>query len=371
MTESFAIPGLTLSETAQKSLLREGIVEPTAVQLAAVPEVLAGKDVIIQSGTGTGKTLAYLLPLLQRAERDPSLRVLVLAPSPELALQILRTMEAYKSPTLKSASLVGSGNTERQKDKLKKHPQFVVGTPGRVLEMIFDRKLLAKSINVLVLDEIDQILNEQNEAALREIISRPEYNSSFIVASATFGKRAEAFAHDCMSKDRVRLQVEGSPLRQNIQHQYMVFAEHRNELTLPRLIKKLKIDAALVFVHKGYTVAKLFHALQAHQIPCATLSAERSKQQRQEALEDFKSRKVRVLVATDAAARGIDIKDLSWVIHFELANDHQSYQHRAGRTGRAGKNGTSLVMVERGELETLERQAKALRVQFTQLPTLE
>jgi len=368
VTHAFAKTGLSLTDELVKRLEKDGISEPTAVQESAIPVVLAGQDLVMQSGTGTGKTLAYLLPLLQRAMLDPEFRVVVIAPSPELAMQILRTAEAYKPPTLRSASLVGSGNIERQKDRLKQHPQVVVGTPGRVLEMIFDRKLLTKSIKALVLDEIDLILSEKNEAELREICSRPEFQSEIIVASATFGKRGDAFARDFMSPARVRLQLQSSPLRQNIRHLLAVFAAQRHEAGLVRLIRELDIEAALVFVHKSFYVAKLFNVLHNHDISCVTLSAAGNKLQREQALTAFKKGEARVLVATDAAARGLDIKGLAWVVHFEPANDKQSYLHRSGRTGRAGKEGTSVVMATAAELPLVERQARELSIELSQLP---
>lgn len=363
----FAKTGLEISQALATSLERAGILTPTAVQEAAIPAVLAGKDVVVQSGTGTGKTLAYLLPLLQRAAGDPDFRAVVLAPSPELAMQILRTAEAHKPTTLRSASLVGSGNVERQKDRLKQRPQVIVGTPGRVLEMIFARKLATRSIKALVLDEIDQILSEQNEAELREICSRPEFDAQIVVASATFGKRGDAFAHDFMDPERVRLQLQGSPLKQSIRHLVAVFAGQRDEAALVRLVRELEIDAALVFVKKSFWVPKLFFALNDRGIPCATLSAAGDKRQRAEALEAFKRREVRVLVATDAAARGLDVKDLAWVIHFEPANDKEAYLHRAGRTARAGKEGTSVVMVTDRERPVIERQARELKLELEEL----
>jgi ATP-dependent RNA helicase DeaD len=364
---AFASTGLAVTEILTRGLARHGIAEPTAVQEAAIPAVLAGQDLIIQSGTGTGKTLAYVLALLDRAHRDPQFRVVIMAPSPELALQILRTVEAYKSPSLKSASLVGSGNIARQKERLKEHPQVLVGTPGRVLEMIFARKVQTRTIKALVLDEVDQILTDQNAAELDEICSRPEFDSQIITASATFGRRAEAFAQSRMKPERRRLQLAASPLRENIAHRFVVFPGDRAELPLVRLFAELEIDRALVFVHKSYNVAKLFHALNAHDIPCVTLSAERTKGERGKALAAIRAGAARALVATDAAARGLDIEGLAWVIHYELANNNESYLHRSGRTGRAGKIGTSIVMVTKEELPVLERLARELKLDFTPL----
>ena len=366
-SSSSSVWGVDMPEFLHKALASNGITAPTGVQRAAMEPVLSGDDVLIQSGTGTGKTLAYLLPLLQRVRADASCRVLIVAPSPELAMQILRQVEIYKGPGISSASLVGSGNIGRQKERLKKHPQVMVGTPGRVLEMIFARKLQTKHIKALVLDETDLILSEKNDEELREICSRPEFKAQVVLASATFGKYAEAFARDHMSPDRHRVQVDMTPLHANIDHRYLKLRGERDPEDLLRVIAECGIEAGLVFVHKSYNVAKLFHALQAEGISCDTVSAERSKQQREQAIEAFRKGKVRMLVATDAAARGLDIKDLRWVIHYEMPNDKNSYVHRAGRTGRAGQTGTSLLLVTPGDMETLQRYVRELKIDISPL----
>ncbi len=366
-TVSFAIEGLELTELLKKSLADAGIVNPTDVQRKTMPVVLAGNDAIIQSPTGTGKTLAYLLPLLQRIRADAKLCVVVVAPSPELAIQILRAVEAFKGPGISSAALVGGGNFDRQKDKLKQHPRVMVGTPGRVLEMIFAKKLKTADIGVLVLDETDEILSPDNEKRLREIASRPEFQPQLIFVSATIGEKAERLAHDLMPPDFARVRVGAEALPTTISHCFMTFEAQRKEVWLARLIQEHHVEQALVFVNKLHNVAHLYRFLNDHGVPSVALSSERSKKDRQESVAAFRKGGARVLVATDTAARGLDLPGLAWVIHYEVARDQYHYVHRAGRTGRAGQAGTSVMMVAPHEMFLLKRYSNQLGIAFKPL----
>lgn len=364
---NFSAAGVTLDEAAAQGLARAGIIAPTAVQKSAFPVILKQQSAIIQAPTGTGKTLSYLLPLLQRLREDPACRVLILAPSPELALQILHTVEGCKVPGLSICSLVNSGNIERQKDKLKKKPRLVVGTPGRVLEMIDLRKLVASTITTLVLDEADQTMIGDNENKLRKICSRPEVNWQIILASATIGLRAELFAKDTMPEEHVWLRIVDTQLPRTLQHHVLMTDLKNKEQALVEWVESLGKDRALVFVNKPYTVAKLYHALTDAGIRCLTISAERGKQARQEALEGLKKGSIQVIVATDTAARGLDIKQLYWVVSFDVPPSKEAYLHRAGRTARAGKKGACLTLATSKDSALLQSHARALDIEFTPL----
>jgi ATP-dependent RNA helicase DeaD len=368
MQHPFQIAGLEITPELASALAREAITTPTEVQLAAAPLVAdPARDVIIQSGTGTGKTLAYLLPLLQRVRADPSFCVLVLAPSPELAMQIVRVVEAYKGPGVSSCGLVGGANLERQKDKLKKHPQVMAGTPGRVFELMFGRKLKAKDIKTLVLDETDEILSPQNEAPLRELLSRPEFSPQLVFASATFGPRAEKLAHDLMRPGFARVAIGASPLPASITHYVTGFEAGRKDVSLLGVLAKAKIGRAIVFVNKLELVGHLYRFLNEHQIPTLTISSERSKHDREKAMKAFKNDEVRLLVATDTAARGLDVTGIDWVIHYDVARDVDTYVHRAGRTGRGGRPGASVMMVAPDERFLLTRYSEKLGITFESL----
>ena len=366
MTTSGWPAGLEISSTVAAALAQDGIETPTAVQRAAVEPLLAGHDAVLRSGTGTGKTLAYLLPLMQRLQQPDRRRLLVVAPSPELAVQILRTVERYKDPSLGSVGLIGGGSLERQKDRLKKGPRILVGTPGRVVEFIKLRKVKTAQIGTLVLDEADQILSPQIAAALADICSRPEFTAQIVCAAATEGEAAQAFVRGTMAPDLVRVDGDHAALRLKIDH-HMVTWEGQpggKDAVLLQVLAERGIERALIFVNKLYAVTHLYNHLTAHGIACLGLSGERNKQERAQALDALKTGRIRVLIATDTAARGLDIPQLDWVLHYEAGRDAATYLHRAGRVGRAGRSGQSLVLAARRDTYFLSQIAEELKIQF-------
>jgi ATP-dependent RNA helicase DeaD len=364
-SQIFSLEGLHPTPQWQAAFVRDGIHTPTPVQAAAVGPILAGRDVVAYSGTGTGKTLAYLLPLLQRAAEDNGFRILVMAPSPELAIQILRVAETFKLPGTGSVGLVGGGNIERQKDKLKKHPQVMVGTPGRILELVMLKKIKMPTLGAFVLDEADEILSAVNQEPIYDLCGHPNFDAQLICASASFGPASDLFVNQFMRPDHALLRLDAQPLRENIAHIAVPYDPVRKEVELIRLVDRLRVDRALVFVNRLPHVAHLYSFLNERDIPTSGLSGSGNKATRQRAVEDFKKGKTRLLVATDAVARGLDIQGLQWVIHYEMARTAQTYLHRAGRTGRAGAEGHSVVMVAPAEAHLLRRYATDLHIDFT------
>ncbi len=362
MSSAFSESGLEVPDFIAAALKKAGIRDASDVQRAAIPAILSGKDVLIQAATGTGKTLAYLLPLLQRVRADEKFRVLVLAPSPELAIQILRVVEAFSGPGVTSASLVGGANPERQRERLKKHPRVIVGTPGRVIEMIFDRRLKVAQMSAVVLDETDEILSPSNEKNLREIASRPEFAPQLVFTSATFAPKAEQLAKDLMRDDFVRLVPKSQPLPSTVEHLFTTFDERRKEVWLARLLDKHRIKRALVFVNKIETVGHLYRFLNESGVRAVSISSERGKKGRETAIRAFKKGEARVLIATDTAARGLDVQGLEWVVHYDVARDKDVYVHRIGRTARAGREGTSVMMVAKNEMFLLGRYNEELGI---------
>ena len=367
MDSAFSEGGLEIPDFIAAALKKAGIKEATEVQRAAIPAILSGNDVLIQSATGSGKTLAYLLPLLQRARADEKFRILILAPSPELAIQILRVVEAFSGPGITSAALVGGANPDRQRERLKKHPRVIVGTPGRVIEMIFDRRLKVAQMNAVVLDETDEILSPSNEKNLREIASRPEFKPQLVFTSATFAPKAQQLAKDLMREDFVRLAPEVQPLPSTIGHFFTSFDERRKEVWLARLLDKHRIKRALVFVNKIDTVGHLYRFLNESGVRTVSISSERSKKGREQAIRAFKKGEARVLVATDTAARGLDVPGLEWVVHYDVARDKDVYVHRIGRTARAGREGVSVMMVAKQEMFLLGRYNEQLGIELRPL----
>jgi superfamily II DNA/RNA helicase len=362
--EPFAAAGLEVDEALLAAFKADGISVPTAVQIAAIGPILAGQHVIIQSGTGTGKTLAYLLPLLQRLRAPGSGRTVVFAPATELALQTLRVAERYKQPGLQTGALVATANTRNQKAKLTQSTRLIVGTPGRILEQYAERKL--KGVTTIVLDEPDPILATKGAEYLREILSRPEPKVQLIFAAATLGRSAKALAEEFMGEARVHTEVASDPLKSNITHHYLhVRTESTKDIQLAHFIEEAKCKRAIVFVNQPNLIRHLFRFLGERNLKAVSLSTERSKLDRQNALRAFAASEARVLITTDQAMTGMDIPDVEWVLHFELPNTALAYVHRAGRTGRAGKTGQSVVLVTREDRATQERIENELGIRFT------
>jgi len=346
----------------------DGITLPTAVQRAAIPPILAGRHVVIQSGTGTGKTLAYLLPVLQKLRHSAEARAVCFAPAAELALQTLRVAERYKAQGLNALALVSGGNLRGQQSRLQKSTQLVVGTTGRILEMFEKRKL--KGVTTIILDEPEPILTGKHADYLREILSRPEPKVQLILAAATFGVNAERWIAEVMGPDVVRPRVEDDPLRSHIEHLFVrVRDEAQRDRQLGRFIEDNRCRRAIVFVNQPNLVRHLYRFLSESKLQPVTVSPERSKQERKQALLSFGRSEARVLLLTDSAATGLDIPDVPWVIHYELPTSALAYVHRAGRTGRAGRAGQSVVFVNDTERARFERIVAELKLSVSAFPS--
>jgi ATP-dependent RNA helicase DeaD len=355
------IEGLKITKNIRKAMAADGIRGPTQVQIDAIGAVLAGKHVVMHTGTGTGKTLAYLLPLLQRL-RESDGRVVVCAPGAELAMQTMRVVNAYKDDDLAAGAAIATSSHRRQRKRIQRSTRLIVGTPDRLSEMLRARKL--KGVSAIVLDEIEPILASRGAEFLDELLSRSQAGVQLVVAAATLGKRSEAFIERFMA-DGIRIHHGDNPLQNTISHHIVPTPAMGKEVVLVRFIKKNRCKQAIVFVSDPRHQHYLLHFFGEHEISAVTLSRERSKEQRKRGLEDFRQGKVQLLLSTDKTARGIDIPNVQWVLHYDLPRSAADYVHRAGRTGRAGQKGVSVVFadnVARGYLRHLSRQ---LKVEFT------
>lgn len=349
-----------LTEALKQAFARDGILEPTPIQRAAFDPILSGQPVVLQSGTGTGKTLAYLLPILQRLAQSPEGRSVIMAPTAELAVQIANVARRYREPSVSVASVVAGGNAKFAKDRLQKSTRLVLGSPGRILELYSERKL--KGVTTLVLDEPDPILIGDTANYLREILSRPEPKVQLIVVGATLGTKTEAFLRAVVGERAQRVQVNDVPLQTLIRHTFVRVGPEAREVELARFLERERCARAIVFLNQDHRIRHLYRYLEAHRHRPVTLSDERNKQARREALDAFAAGKARVLITTDAAGRGIDIPEVPWVMHYEPATSAAGYLHRAGRTGRAGNTGTSVAFVSDPELAILQQFARELAI---------
>ena len=366
MNQSFAELGV--HSALVQGLEKAGITMPTKIQEEVIPEVLAGKDVVGQSATGTGKTLAFLLPLFQKidhARRDT--QAIVLAPTHELAMQIFREAQLLADNSglpVTAAVIIGDVNIARQIDRLKDRPHLLVGSSGRILELIQKRKINAQTVKTIVLDEADRLLDDNHRVSVAAIIKATQKDRQLLAFSATIPATALEKAVG-MSNDAVVVTIAApAAVPAEIEHLYFV-VETRDKIEfLRKLLASLQVDRALVFINTSAaieeTVAKLCH----HGVAATGIHGSSVKKDRQGAMESFRDGRTGVLVASDLAARGLDIAGISCVINLELPEDPQAYQHRAGRTGRAGATGMTLSIVDQAEEKRIAFLQKKLNIKI-------
>lgn len=330
------------------ALTKQSIQEPTPIQAAAIPEILQGKSAYLQAETGTGKTLAYLLPLYSKI--DPKLanaQVMVITPTHELAIQIQRectNLSQLSGLPIRVVLLIGGTPRERQLEKLKKKPHVVIGSPGRIRELIEDGKLKTHYVRAIVVDEADRVLTSESLDDLQVMAKSTLRNRAFILVSAT--ERAEAAeAIATLAPDIARIKTGASPVNSNIEHLYLVCEERDKPELVRKLIHAMKPNRAMIFVHKNETAEILASKLAHHKMRVADLHGAHDKEDRKKAMDSIRSGKVGVLIASDVGARGLDIKGVTHVFNVDVPTESSAYLHRAGRTGRAGERGIALSLV--------------------------
>ena len=361
-TASFAAIGI--QEDLIARLSEFDINAPSPVQEQTIPLLLEGRDVIAASQTGTGKTLAYLLPLLQTIDPDKkAVQKMVLAPTQELAMQIVREAERYGAHRgIRAMGLIGGAAIKRQIDKLREHPQIVVGTPGRIRELIGLRKLKMHEVNTIVLDEADQMFQLSGAGEVTKIVSSALRSRQLVMLSATIGPETKALANREMKNPAEVGIAPGVMTAESLEHHYVV-AEERNKIDmLRRVIRHYKPDKAIVFVNATDDIAEVEAKLNHLGLTAAALYGDADKVTRSNVLTRFRDGKLKVLVASDVAARGLDIENLSLVVSFDPAFDSEHYVHRAGRTGRMGRRGLSVTIVTEQQTFIMRKFAKELDI---------
>ena len=349
-----------------QALAAQQLQVPTQIQEEMIPRLLAGENVAARSATGTGKTLAYLLPLLQRIDPEKKeVQAVILAPTYELAMQIYRVLGALAQEAaldVKAASLIGGAALTRQIDALKKKPQIVVGSAGRILELLRKRKLSLNSVHTLVLDEVDRLLDEQNAPTVEIVVKEIPAQRQLLMVSATLPARTQKVIERLEKKVNWIEAAADVKLPEQLVHCY-VKVEHREKLDeLRKVLHALDVKRALLFVEQQGRLEMVLEKLQHHGVKVAGLRKDAGKQERKEALEAISKGKISLLVATDLAARGLDIPGVTHVINLDFPDEPQTYLHRAGRTGRAGQEGMVVSLVTQGEVARLERCRRSLKV---------
>lgn len=339
----------------------------TSIQAQSIPLILEGKDVIAESPTGTGKTLAYLLPVINKIDTDSkNIQAICLASSQELVMQILAEVQKWgEGSGIRSASFIGGANVKRQLEKLKKHPHLVICTPGRALELIKQKKLKMHEVKTVVLDEADQLLVSEHIESVRQIVKATLKDRQVVLFSATLPKHTEDIAKELVQDaEIIRVKKDKVIDAAEVEHIYFQ-AEYRDKVKLLEPISRLNNAKILVFVKEIGNLNVIHEKLTYKNIQTSILHSDLNKMERQKSLKDFRDGKRNMLLATDVAARGLDIQNITHVVHYDLATDQTQYIHRSGRTGRFGASGVVVSLVTEREERELKQMAKKLNLRLS------
>lgn len=351
--------GLGIAPKILDILANNKFTTPTPIQQRTIPSALDGKDLVGIAQTGTGKTLAFAIPLLQRlAQMNNGSSGLVLVPTRELALQVEETVKMIGGPLgVKTAVVIGGASMYLQAQQLRRNPHIIIGTPGRIIDHLAQKTINLGPVRIVVLDEADRMLDIGFAPQLNKILPLLNQNRQTLLFSATMPDQIVKIANQYMKLPlRVEVAPAGTAAEKVVQEIFFVQKPAKTQL-LASLLAQYR-GTVLVFVRTKYGAHRLKRDLEALAVPAAEIHGDRSLPQRKEALAGFKTGKYRVLVATDIAARGIDVTGIELVINYDLPTNPEDYVHRIGRTGRAGMAGRAITLAtpdQRGEVRIIER----------------
>ncbi|XWX61331.1 DEAD/DEAH box helicase [Desulfitobacterium sp. AusDCA] len=357
---------LGISSALIKALKAEGIVEPTEIQTKTIPLILNHQDVVGQSETGSGKTLAYLLPILEKIDSQKrENQVLILTPTHELALQVHRQIERISQNSegkITSAVLIGNVNIMRQIEKLKEKPHILVGSAGRILELIQKRKISSQTLKTIVLDEADRLLDEKNSSSVKAVIKTTLKDRQLLLFSATLNPNALKQASVDLKDPEVIRVTEKAAVASTIIHYYFTCDQRDKFEALRKLVRILNPSRALVFINKSEEIERTLEKLKFHGLEAEAIHGSSRKTDRRKAMENFRMGKTHLLVASDLAARGLDIENVTHIFNLDFPEDPQLYLHRVGRTGRAGHSGVAISLVNERELQFVHKVERTFNI---------
>ena len=350
---------LKLSDPILKAVAEAGYTAPTAIQKQAIPIILSGRDLVAAAQTGTGKTASFVLPILEkfnveRKLRGKRIRALILTPTRELAIQVEANVAKYsKYLNLSSMVMYGGVDSGPQRQRLIYGVDILVATPGRLIDMMYQRVLHFDELEILVLDEADKMLDMGFINDIEKIIDRLPSQRQSLLFSATLTEEVR-FLADTVNEDAVEISVPPSSATTPKINQWLITVDKDKKSTLlSHLIKQQQWDRALIFIDKKHAAAKLVSQLEKRGIIAEAIHGGRSQAVRERILADFKSGELKFLVATGIASRGIDIENMTRVVNYDLPYDSDDYIHRIGRTGRAGASGEAISFVSNDNFKNL------------------
>lgn len=370
-TSEVSFQSLGLSETTLTALEKIGYVVATPIQAKAIPVILSGRDILGQAQTGTGKTGAFAIPMLERIDlsvKQP--QVLVLAPTRELAMQVAESFESYASaaPGLRVTAIYGGQDYGIQLRQLNRGVHVVVGTPGRVMDHMRRGSLKLDGLRGLVLDEADEMLKMGFAEDVEWILSQAPEERQIALFSATMPDAIRRIAHQHLRSPEQITIAQKTATADTIDQRHVVVTPHSKEEVLARILEAEETDGVLIFVRTKSTTEPLAEFLAARGHRTAALNGDVAQKQRERVIENLKAGKIDVIIATDVAARGLDVQRISHVVNYDLPFDSESYVHRIGRTGRAGRTGCAIVLIQSREQFKLRRIEQQTRQRIQPMP---
>jgi len=368
MDKSFVELGI--QENLIQGLKKQGIESPTEIQVKSIPLGLENKDIIGESETGTGKTLAYLLPIFQKIDiTSKDIQAIILAPTHELAMQIHKQVELLSENSvsnIKSTSIIGNVNIKRQLDSLKEKPHIVVGSAGRILELITMKKLKSHGVKTIVIDEGDRMIDENNIEGVKSIIKTTLRDRQIMLFSATVSLKAVEIAKTLMKDAEIIKVGDKSVVNPNIEHMYFLVEKREKLILLRKLISATNPKKAIIFINKSDEVEITTSKLSYHGLKVEGIHGTSEKENRKKAIEDFNAGKIQLLVASDLAARGLDIEGVTHIFNLDIPENSKDYLHRVGRTARMGQRGLALSIAEERELDLIKTYEKDFNIEILQ-----
>ncbi|KJS85282.1 MAG: helicase [Peptococcaceae bacterium BICA1-8] len=360
---------LGLDEKIIKGLEKGEILRPTKIQEQSIPEILLNRDIIAESETGSGKTLAYLLPIFQKIQLSKKdIQAVILLPTHELAIQVnteIKKLAQNSEIPIISTPIIGNVNIKRQMENLKKDkPHIIVGSPGRILELIKMKVIRAHTAETIVVDEADRLLDKNNLEVIKTIIKTTLKERQLMFFSATITNNALETAKEMMKSYKFIKIKDKTALHENIKHMFFICERREKVAVLRKLLFILKPKRAIAFINIAYDIEDAIESLKYHGEKVEAIYGKTTKEERKNAMHNFQTGKANLLIASDIAARGLDIKDVDYIFSLDIPEEADKYLHRAGRTARAGKEGISICIILEEERQLLENYEKKLKIKI-------
>ena len=363
---------LGINDNIIQALLENKITEPTGIQLQAIPHILQhDTDLVAVAQTGTGKTAAFCLPILQTIDpKLPKIQALVLVPTRELGQQVAREFflfSKYLSRVFAEA-VYGGAPIEDQIQKLKRSTHVVVATPGRLIDLLERNALSLSDLKYLILDEADEMMNMGFKAEIDKILISCNKDITKMLFTATMPGDVKQIIKDYLRPDFVEIRINAEEfVNQKIDHQYLVYKQGEKLDYLKAFLSEHPDQRGIAFCRTKVAAKRLAKQLAGFEVTADALHGNLNQEMRDKVMRGFKKGRINLLVATDIAARGIDVKDLDYIIHYHMPEKSEYYTHRSGRTARAGKSGVSICLVKTEELDDIKSLESELNIQFSPL----